>query len=287
VQDPNGSTRALFPMQTDVSARVAVGPVSAVVVGGVRGQVRRNEAIVPLQNYQPIDQSVLISREHWVMWQQGAQGLYARAGRFFAPFGLRLAEHLVYVRRDLGFNSVQESYNLSVGYLGKDWELHATAFAPDFLRHIGSQEKGGAIYLEHRVLDDHGAVAAQAKLASAPGVMRAIGGAVGKYYREELRTLVLAEANVVTLLFDRAAASNQFVGAAEVVVMPYRGVSVTLLGERSQQDLSTGDSAWNAASLLLGWFPYAHVELQVMGRAELPAGGRAARTLFAQLHYYL
>jgi hypothetical protein len=39
--------------------------------------------------------------------------------------------------------------------------------------------------------------------------------------------------------------------------------------------------------LLLGWFPYAHVELQVMGRLDFPTGTPAAKTLFAQLHYFL
>ena len=38
------------------------------------------------------------------MWRPAALGPYVRAGRFFAPFGLRLAEHYAYVRRDTGYN---------------------------------------------------------------------------------------------------------------------------------------------------------------------------------------
>ena len=34
-----------------------------------------------------------ISREHYLMYRPEAMGIYARVGRFFAPFGLRLAEH--------------------------------------------------------------------------------------------------------------------------------------------------------------------------------------------------
>jgi hypothetical protein len=32
--------------------------------------------------------------------------------------------------------------------------------------------------------------------------------------------------------------------------------------------------------------PYPHVEAQVMGRLQFPAGGEIAKTLFAQLHYF-
>ena len=50
------------------------------------------------------------------MWQPEALGPYVRMGRFFAPYGLRFAEHVLYVRRDLGFDQLRETYNLSAGY---------------------------------------------------------------------------------------------------------------------------------------------------------------------------
>jgi len=104
VQDPNGATLAAFPMQADAEARVAYRAFSLYGTLGLLGQVRGQDDIVPSDSYQPSAASRLISREHWLMWQPSAQGAYARAGRFFAPFGLRLAEHFTYVRRELGFN---------------------------------------------------------------------------------------------------------------------------------------------------------------------------------------
>ena len=75
-------------------------------------------------------------------------------------------------------------------------------------------------------------------------------------------------------------------GLVGLTWLPIPGVMATLIGERNQLDLSF-DDAWTAGDLLLNWFPYAHVELQLVGRVQVPTGGAAAETFFAQLHYFL
>jgi len=288
VQDPNGNTVASFPMQADATVRVAPGAgFSATGIIGFRGQIRNPGLLVPPESYQPVDTSQLISREHFITWQPESVGPYLRVGRFYAPFGLRMAEHVLYIRRDLGFDWLHETYNLSGGWVYPRWELHLTVFGPDFIRHIGSDESGFAAYGEGRFLDDHLALGAQARVAVDPGVARAMVGAVAKYYLEPLRTMFLGEVDFVQLLFDTPgiASRGQVVGAAGVAVLPIPSVIVTLLGERSQVDLTVND-AWTAATGLLNWFPYAHCELQVMGRLQFPTGGDVAKTLFIQGHYY-
>jgi hypothetical protein len=290
VQDPAGPTYAVFPMQADLEARIgSFWGVSFYATGGFRGQVRTPDNPVPLQNYQPIDSSRLISREHYIMWQPEVLGPYVRAGRFFAPFGLRFAEHVTYVRRDLGFNLLQESYNLSAGFVVADSELHVTAFAPDFVRHIGSDEKGVLAYYEHRMLNDTGALAVQSKLAFDPGITRLIFGGVGKLFVERANVLFLGEVDAVRLMFDAGplGSRTQVVAAAGLAVLPVRGIVLTLLGERNQTDLEVRDSALTAGTLLLNWFPYAHTEVEVMGRLQSPSGGDMSKTLLAQLHYFL
>ncbi len=138
VQDPNGATQAVFPMQADLQVRLSRGDFSVSATGGLRARVRDEREIVPFENYQPISTSRFVSREHYVAWQPAAQGPYARVGRFYAPYGLRLAEHITYIRRDLGFNMLRETYNASGGYLSDEWELHVTLFAPDVWRDFGS-----------------------------------------------------------------------------------------------------------------------------------------------------
>jgi hypothetical protein len=289
VQDPAGPTVAAFPMQADLDTRVGLGAgLSLSGTVGFRGQVRDPDVLVPRQNYQPISTSRLISREHYLQWQPETVGPYLRAGRFYAPFGLRMPEHVLYVRRDLGFDLLQETYNVSGGFVYERAELHLTLFAPDFVRHIGSDQRGFTGYLEVRLLDDRLALAGQMRLAAGPGVTRFIAGAVGKAYLERLRTLFLVELDGVQLLFDDNASTTrqQIVGAAGFAVLPTRGLVITLLGEHNQLDVQLPDS-WTAATGLVNWFPYAHFDLQLMGRLQLPSGGETAKTLFLQVHYFI
>jgi hypothetical protein len=289
VQDPNGATVAVFPMQADLGARVAVPfGFSITATGGFRGQAREPGVLVPIQNYQPIDTSQLISRQHFITWQPQATGPYLRAGRFYAPFGLRFSEHIFYIERDLGFDETEETYNASGGFIYDAWELHLTLFAPDVVRHIGSDASGAAMLFEHRLADDRATLAGQARVAVSPGVTRAIYGGYGKAYVEPLRTLFLAEVDGVQLLFDDpiVGTRNQVVGLAGFTVLPIPSVMLTLIGERNQVDVDL-PSSWTAASALINWFPYAHGEIQLMGRLQFPSGGATASTLFIQLHYWL
>jgi hypothetical protein len=287
VQDPNGTSFGVFPMQADADIRLAYGSFSLYGVAGLRGQERVDSDIVPIQNYQPVDTSRFVSREHWLMVRSSALGGYLRLGRFFAPFGLRMAEHILYVRRDLGFDTLEESYNLSSGFVAENWEVHATAFAPDFVRHMGSQEGGFTAYAERRFASV-AAVAAQTRIAVGPGMTRTIVGGLGKYWLPPLRMLFLAEGDFVRRdLMNDVPTSYQFVGVGGVSVLPVRGIIATFLYERNQVDLSASNAAYNAATAFASWFPYAHFELQALGRLQFPSGGDAAKTFFIQLHYYL
>jgi hypothetical protein len=290
VQDPAGPTVAAFPMQADASARVAIPGTGLSLNGivGFRGQTRDPDVLVPVQNYQPISTSRFISREHYLLLQPETLGPYLRLGRFYAPFGLRLAEHTLYIRRDLGFDQLREGYTFSVGVVQAEWETHLSLFAPDFVRHIGSDETGAAAYFEHRLLGGSTALAAQAKVGESPGVTRLVLGGVAKGYVERVRTLAFLEIDGVQLAFSdpAVAARRQIVSAAGLTWLPVPGIVATLLGERNQLDVQF-PNAWTAATALFSWFPYAHCEVQLMGRLQFPTGGEAAKTLFAQLHYFL
>jgi hypothetical protein len=289
VQDPDGTKLAVFPMQADLSGRAALPEgFSITATVGFRGQIRDPDLDAPPGNFQPVSTSRFISREHFVMWQPAAIGPYVRAGRFFTPFGLRFAEHNLYLRRDLGFDQLQETYNVAGGFVQEEWDLHLALFAPDFVRHIGSEENGMAGYFERRFADDTLALAAQARLGIGPGLARFIYGGVAKLYVDKIKTLFFAEADGVHLMFDDPAVDDrqQLIGTAGFTVLPVAGVNITLLGERNQIDLRA-PSSWSGLNALLSWFPYAHCEAQLVGRLQYPSGGEVAKTLFFQLHYFL
>ncbi|HVZ88877.1 MAG TPA: hypothetical protein VHG72_18045 [Polyangia bacterium] len=289
VQDPAGPTVAAFPMQAELDARIAL-PAGLSILGnvGLRGQVRDPDVAIPIQNFQPVSTSQLIFPEHYVMWQPEALGPYLRVGRFYAPYGLRMAEHILYINRDLGFDELEETYNMSGGFVYPEAELHLTAFAPDFVRHIGSDEKGFAGYFESRFRDETIALAGQMRLAMSPGVTKLMAGVVAKGYIENLHTLLLGEVDVVDQIFTELddTSRQQVVGAAGFSVFPITGVMITLLGERNQVDVQVND-AYTAGTLLVSWFPYAHFEMQLMERVQYPSGGTPNNTLFFQIHYFL
>jgi len=287
VQDPAGTKLAVFPMQAQLNARFSLGDFS--VYGSIadRGQLRPNEDIVPDQNYQPISTSWLISPEHWLMWRPSAVGPYVRAGRFFAPFGLRFAEHTLFVRRDTGFNLMQETYNVSGGYLTDDLELHVTAYAPDFVRHMGSNESGVAASFERRILGGTGSIGVQARYAAMPGAGRTIVGAVAKSWIAPARTMLLAEGDLLHTEAGAAGGSDGMVSAAGVALLPVKGLMGTFLWERKQTDLSARDTTTNAATGFISWFPFAHLEAQLYGQLASPAGQPTAKIFLAQLHYFL
>lgn len=287
---PDSPSSALFPMQGDIYTRVAMGEsFSLNLTGGVRGQARSGATDLPsdVAHDVPLNGHRMVSREHFVLWQPAAQGWYARAGRFFAPFGLRLAEHITYIRRDLGFNLLQESYNLSGGYISNVWEVHITAFGPDVVQKLGARESGAAAYYERRLFDESASIAVQGKFAAVDGTSRIIGGLVARYFLAPAKLMFLGEANIVNQHFDGPAAQNQLVGAAGFTFLPWNSLVFTALGERLQTSVAVRDSATNAATGLLNWFPYPHIEMQLVGRMQLPTGQDAAKTVLLQVHYYL
>jgi hypothetical protein len=277
-----GAELAVFPMQADLYARVQVGPISLYVTGGVRGAVRPDEDTVL---------SRLISREHYLMWRPKSIGPYVRAGRFFAPYGLRLAEHPMYVRRFLGFNTLEETYNVSGGFVSDAWDLHVTAFTPDFIRPVGHRGSGGAAYVERR-LGSIAAAGAEARVAVGSGETRAQGGLVGKFLLAGPKLLLLSQVDIVHDSFeDLDMPRLQLAGYLGASWMFERGFMAQLTLERWDPDLSVKGVARDAAGLQLQWFPTAHVEVSLYGRLQLIGAGTddgdPSQLLLLQGHYYL
>jgi hypothetical protein len=287
IGEARGATIAYFPMQADAYIRVTLGDAfSAYGSVGYRGQARSVNEPTGMGAALPLA-SRFISREHYLMWRPEAMGAYARAGRFFAPFGLRLAEHYAYVRRDLGFNTLEESYNLSFGYLQSTWEMHVTAFMPDLVRGVGSTELGAAAMLERRV-GDSSALGIQGRYGQSDDMSRFIGGLFIKSYLESTRALIQSELNVVHAVATEAGASTDgFVGYLGISFFPTQGLWVTPFAERKQTSIAVRDTATDAGGVQINWFPWPHFELSWMGRFQIPAGDATAVTSMFFLHYYL
>lgn len=282
---------AVFPMQADLYARLAFGnSISVYLEGGARGTTR------PQNTGLAANIESVISREHYVMWKPSATGAYVRAGRFFAPFGLRLVEHIFFVRQFTGFNLYEETYNLSGGYLAEDWELHVTAFTPppsslpDALQSVGMRGSGGAAYAERRLAA--AAVGAQARVSVNSEQTLIQGGATGKAWVDQAKLLFMGEVDLQRRSFKTTGfGENQLVAFLNLTAFPVKGLMAGFSLERYQEDLALASSTHNAVDLEVNLFPWAHCEVILLGRYQWIGSGNAdgdpGSLAMLQLHYYL
>lgn len=283
---------AFFPMQAELYGRAAFGDtgISLYVAGGLRGATRADPTGATIHS------TAGISREHFLMWKPSATGAYVRAGRFYAPYGLRLVEHIYYVRRYSGFNLFEETYNLSGGYLDEDWEVHATAFTsppkgfPVALRSSGARAVGGAIYGEKRFAA-MAAVGLQSRVAVNSDQRQIQFGGVGKVWVDQAKLLLMAELDVHHNNVIGNIAYNQLVSYLGATFFPVKGVMAGVAVERYQGDLRLASTARNAVDLEINLFPWAHCEIVLLGRYQVTGNGSAdgdpASLGMLQLHYYL
>jgi hypothetical protein len=296
VGSPDGPDVAAFPMQGDVYVRTAFGESwSLNLTGGVRGVVRPEDPSASARVSTSFNR--LVTREHYLMWRPSATGPYARVGRFFAPYGLRFAEHTYYVRRYNGFNLYEETYNASGGYVADDWEVHATVFTPvppglpDPLRSVGTPENGFAAYGELR-LAKTSAIGAQTLVGIGDLMNRFQGGLVGKLWIDKAKTLFLGQTDLIRQQFKKASyGQTQSVSYLGVNFFPTRGLMGGLAYERFQENLGLSRTAHNAFDFQINVFPWAHVEVLLLGRYQVVGSGTtdggSASVMMMQLHYYL
>lgn len=270
-----------FPMQADVYVRVGGEHLSFNLTAGMRGGAREP---------QPPLLERLVSREHYVMYQRDS-GSYVRAGRFFPVFGVRSQDHTTYVRRYLGFHTLEEPYTLAGGHFADTWEAHVSAFVPRPVDLLGAglRTTGVAAYYERRVLEDTAAIAAQARFASSSTDTRVTAGIVGKRWFPKSEVMLLAELDLVRQDFadDIGPTRYQLAAYASASKFLAKGLMVGAAVQRWQPDLRLRSSR-DALDLNLQYFPRAHFELHLLTRLS-GAGDFDDPGLLTllQLHYYL
>ncbi len=270
-----------FPMQTDVYLRAGGERISFTLTAGMRGGAR---------DPQPPFVERLVSREHYLMYQRDS-GAYVRAGRFFPIYGIRSQDHTAYVRRYLGFHTLEEPYGVAAGTFGQTWEGHLSLFVPRPIEFLGAgvKARGAAAYVERRLLDDTAAIAGQARLAVSEDDARIAAGIVGKRWWSGAGVMLLAELDLQRQSFEDDAGPTRYqlagyLGASKTVA---RGVMVGAAMHRWQPDLRLRSSR-DAFEVNVQYFPIAHVELHLLTRI----GGEGhfddpGLLSLLQLHYYL
>ena len=270
---------AAFPMQTDLYVRAGTPTYSFAMTLGSRST----------RSPSPPIQERLTSREHYVMYERES-GTYVRAGRFFPVYGIRSQDHTAYVRRYLGFHTLEEPYGVAAGTFDVAWEAHVSAFVPrpaDFLG-SGVKASGVAGYYERRFLDDTAAFATQARVGVSEDDTRVAVGAIGKRFMPEAELLLLGEVDLQRQSFADVGGTRwqlaSYLAASKFVA---RGWMIGAALHRWHPDL-TLRSARDAFEINVQFFPRAHFELHLLtritGEGDFDDPGLLS---LLQLHYYL
>lgn len=289
VGSKDGIELAAFPMQLDLAMRVATGPISFVVVGGARGRVRSGASASAGSAASEVPEtslaSYVISREHYVMWRPEEMGPYVRAGRFAAPFGLRIADHTTYVRRFTGYNLMEETYGVSGGFVNETLEVHATGFVFDPLQGAAREELGGALMFEVQP-SSMGVVGVSAR-AGIADTTRLSAGVHAKLWLDGAKLLLQGEAVGVRELFEGPGDRWQAVGYVGPTVVVTRGLYTGVAYQVFAEDVEVRAVTRHSGDAWLSWFPTAHVELMWTARAQFLGPEERAYQSMLLGHYSL
>jgi hypothetical protein len=287
-----------FPMQLDFYGRLAAAGVSLNFTAGLRGTAH---SVPPGADEERSALDRVVSREHYLMYESGYW--YARAGRFFAPQGLRTQDHSEYIRRYLGQHTLEETYNVSGGYVADEYEWHATAFAPapvflvsgsEYLESapVGTDGFGGVFYYENRNEAANGAFGVQARADVSSELSKYWLGGLYKRFYEDQKLMLLSQLDLgVGVLGGDIDADPLLLMSAHVGLNYFltQGVMLGATAGRYDPDVQLPGTERDSAGLSLQYFPHAHIELHLIGRLEFQGQDYAAPSPMGllMLHYYL
>tara|TARA_R110002096_G_scaffold434832_1_gene658155 strand:- start:161789 stop:162958 length:1170 start_codon:yes stop_codon:yes gene_type:complete len=277
----------IFPMQADLSARAEHREFSLTAVVGLRGKARKSAPPDGSMRSESGALSRLVSREHFVTYAPEDSKYTMRGGRFYAPYGLRLADHTSYIRRRAGFGILEETYGLGVSRRGDASETHVTAHVSDPI--LGSSNLTYGATAMHETRGDAHALGVGARLRYTESNMHGWLGGHYKHWFEGQKLMIMAELNAGYQRFAEAPDNSrlQLLGYVGPVWFPTDGVSASLAYEHYDEDLLTKYVERHAITSTISFLPRAHYELFLMGRAERIGPPGRSFTGMLQLHYYL
>ena len=273
---------AAFPMQLEATGRAELGAgLSLVIDLGARETRSGAEA-----------RTFAWSREHYLMWQQRpgeSAGLFVRAGRFMPVFGLRLAEHLTYIRRWGGTPLYGETYGVAAEYVDPGFEVHATGFVADPLIATPEHSSGGAALGELRV-GDHLSVGGEAMYTQSADDKKFRVGALARLFLPGPELLLQLEGQFMNQLIDPRGAPKQIIAYLLASRPVGKAVLVDLGLGLFDENIQITALHRECVDLNVHWFATSHVEAIVTARFETLAFGAAgpnAGYALVQAHYRL
>lgn len=111
---PNSKIGRFIYMQADAEVAVSLSKFTFLATMGKSHEIDPPKFI---DNF--------MSRRHFVMYQ-ASDSLYLRAGKFQKAFGINLPDHIVGIKRGLGWDYGTETYNVEASWIGESLDVFAT-----------------------------------------------------------------------------------------------------------------------------------------------------------------
>jgi hypothetical protein len=287
-----------FPMQLDVYGQLRFLKNFRVAgsVGVAKVPVGSPNARAAQVTHNQGDGYNMISRTHWVGYDFGEGAHTVRAGRLQLPFGLRMSEHVMWVRDKTQTDresDQQHGVALAMGWEKARFELMGIIgnfqISPPF-REKGYSGYGEAIIAENFALGVNSLMTIADNDRTNPEGLKTARSAHGLFLRAgpNDKLAILAEADLMT----RSRRNLGYVGFLQFDVEPVQGLHTIATGEFYDMGWTGGPNGTNPRTqgqgkpalggwLSVQWFFLTHFDVR------FDAILRAEKQLMAQLHVYL
>jgi hypothetical protein len=234
-----------------------------------------------------LDGTKIDSYEYWVA-HQAEKGLGVRLGRFLPAYGVRLADHTAFTRAPLGLDTYDQVYGLELSHAGERHLLQLTA-GPGRADSILHDDGRRAFTAAGRLQMDLGArtVLVVSGLYRGASTLDPRNGAAGVAFgfapTGRLTTWTEADAQVQ----QGAAGPPAYTLLNETGLEVYRGVWLKF-SPQFRTDLGNAAGGTLRLAFEANLLPRTRWNVDVsLYRDRGRASGLVARTLLAQLHWYL
>ncbi|MBM4362905.1 MAG: hypothetical protein FJ104_09515 [Deltaproteobacteria bacterium] len=285
-----------FPMQADTYGQATVGPVR---FGGSLGYTRvpvgspHAQAAFVTSNQDGERPSNLVSRTHFV-GVDVAEGMLLRAGRINLPFGIRMPEHVMWVREATRTDrESDQQHGVAFSYARGKLRGEVMAIAGNYqVRPDEFRERGYALHGEYQLADRLGV--GLSSLLTRAELDRVLGSPDPVVRQAHGVTLRAAPLRDLVLLAEADALLTTGLGAGYVGMLQadyevLRGLHGMVTGEivdaGKPEAVPGGPGAGEprlGAWASVGWFFFTHFDW----RADLVVRQDSPVTFQSQLHYY-
>lgn len=272
---PSVESARFIPMQADLETGVDYEKWAAIVALGFRSKDPREST----------DLNEFFSRRHYVLYR-ATDSLALRAGKFMFSFGLNMPDHIMAIRRGLGWDQGNDSYNLETSYFTEKSSSILTWIDNSPEEESRQKDKGVALNQSFFVGED-----------SRLGISVFSGGqssfdktVFGPYWTWSLTKKLFLNSEFFYQNKRFKNPSNTEKGYATFHRLGYeahKGIIPFIQMDRSYLDDSDRTSQFDSYGVGFQWLPYPHFEALTFIGKEKAYDTDATDLAWLMLHIYL